>query len=81
MYEPAVFTAPVVWLPLAALEPLQEPPAVQELGLLVADQVIVELLPVFIEVGLTEIVMTGIAMTVTVVEAEPLPAPLLQDRA
>jgi hypothetical protein len=76
-----VFIAPVVWLPLAALVPVHEPPAVQELGLFVTDHVIVALLPVFIEAGLTEIVTTGTAITVSVAEADPLPALFVQLRA
>jgi hypothetical protein len=49
----------VLVLPLPALEPLQLPLAVQEVGLLVALQEIVALLPVPMELGDTEIVTTG----------------------
>ena len=60
------------------MEPLHEPPAVHEDGLLETLQEIVALLPVVIELGLTEIVTTGIAITVSVAELEPLPALLVQ---
>lgn len=78
MKDPAVFIAPVVkGPPLAALLPLQLPPAVQVVGLLVALQLMLELLPAVIEVGLTEMLTTGIAMTVRLADFVSLPALLL----
>jgi hypothetical protein len=77
---------PVLALPLPALEPLQEPEAVQDVGLPVALQLIVELEPVPIETGETEMVTTGAttvlpaAVTLTVVVALPGPPALLQAR-
>lgn len=72
--EPAVPIVPVVTVPEAALEPDHEPLAVHELGLLVALQVIVELEPVLIDAGLTEILTTGTAITVSVADLVSLPA-------
>jgi hypothetical protein len=57
-----VFITPLEVLPLELLAPLQLPLAVQAVGEFVADQLIVELLPVPIDVGDAEIVTTG-AMT------------------
>ena len=73
-YEPTEFIAPLLWEPDDAFVPLHEPPAVHELGLLVALQEIVEELPVLIDVGLTEILTTGIAMTVSDADPDPEPA-------
>jgi hypothetical protein len=56
---PAEFIGPVLVLPLPALAPLQLPLAVQDVGLLVALHEIVELLPVPIGEGATEMVTTG----------------------
>lgn len=76
---PAVFMAPVDCVPLAPLLPLQPVPlAVQEVGLLVALQLMVELLPVPIDVGDADIVTTGgevvvPELTLTLVLAEPVP--------
>ena len=72
-------------VPLAAFEPDQPPVplAVQEVGLLVADQLRVELLPVPMEVGETDNVTTGGCtggvpeLTPTPVEALPVPPALL----
>jgi len=80
-----VLITPVLVLPLAFWVPLQLPLAVHDVGLLVADQLIVALLPVPIEVGLTLMVTTGAAvgpevLTVRVALADPLPPALLQDR-
>ena len=58
---------------MAPLLPDQLPPAVHELGLLVTLQLIVAAEPVLIDCGASEIVIDGLAMTVTVVEALPEP--------
>lgn len=58
--------------------PDQLPLAVQLVGLLVAFQVIVDDELVVMEVGLTDRLITGVAITVTVAEAVPEPAELLQ---
>lgn len=65
---------PVLWLPLAAFVPLHDPPAVQLVGLFVADQPMVELEPAVILFGDTLIVTTGL---VTVVPPPPVPPPVL----
>jgi hypothetical protein len=78
VYDPAVFIVPMLCVPELALEPDQLPPAVQELGVFVADQVMVELLPELIELGLTDIDTTGIAITVSDTDFESDPAVLLQ---
>jgi hypothetical protein len=72
--DPAVEILPVLTLPEAALDPLHEPEAVQELGLAVAFQMIVELAPVLIEGGLKVTVTTGTASTVRVADFVLLPA-------
>ena len=46
-------------MPLLALAPTQEPLAVHDVGLFVADQEIVEELPDVIDIGLAVIVTTG----------------------
>lgn len=75
---------PVLVLPLPALAPLQEPEAVHEVGLLVALQLSVALLPVPILVGATEMVTTGATAapppveTFMVVFAALLPPALVQ---
>jgi hypothetical protein len=69
--------APVLTLPEAAFEPLHEPLAVQLVGLAVALQLTVALLPVFIDVGETEMDTTGTATTVKLVDLVSLPALLL----
>ncbi len=69
---------PVLCEPLAALLPDQLPLAVQLVGLFVTLQVIVDDEPVVIDVGLTDMLTTGVAITVTVAEAVPEPAELLQ---
>jgi hypothetical protein len=69
---------PVVTEPEAALEPLHEPLAVQAVGEPVALQVMVELAPVLILVGLTEIDTTGTAITVRVADFVSEPAELEQ---
>jgi hypothetical protein len=85
VFVPAVFITPVLVLPLALLFPLQLPLAVHDVGLLVALQLIVELLPVPIVVGLTPIVTTGLLVVVPDVtdklaEALPEPPPFWQVR-
>jgi hypothetical protein len=50
---------PVLALPLAALLPLQLPPAVHVVGLLVEDQVMVAEPPTVIEMGLIDKFTTG----------------------
>jgi hypothetical protein len=67
-----------VWLPLAALLPLQSPPAEHEVGLFVTLQVIVALLPEVMLVGLTEMLMPGVAIAVSVTDPLPVPALLEQ---
>ena len=78
VYDPAVVMAPVVWLPLAAFDPLHDPPAEQELGLFVADHAMVAVPPVVIELGVKDILTTGTAITVRVTDFALLPALLLQ---
>lgn len=78
-----MFRVPVFWLPLADLAPTQSPEAVQEVGLLVALQVRVELPPVVIEIGLAASDTTGAAGIVTctaMLLAKPVPPALVQDR-
>lgn len=67
-------------MPLTAFVPVHVPPAVQEVGLLVADHAIVALLPVVMLAGLIEIVTTGIAITVSVADFVSDPAALLHAR-
>jgi len=80
VYEPALAMVPVLTLPDAAFEPVQDPLPTQLDGLAEALQVIVAALPVFIEVGATEIVMIGTARTVSVADFVFDPALLLQAR-
>lgn len=77
-YEPAVLIVPVVAVPLEPFEPLHEPPAVHDEGLLVAFQLIVLLLPVLIDEGLTEMLTTGTAMMVNVSDDDPVPTAFVQ---
>jgi hypothetical protein len=65
-------TPVVTLLPVAALEPLHDPLAVHDDGLLVTDQVSADAVPVFMFVGLAEIVTTGTATAVTVALAGTL---------
>lgn len=79
---PAVAIAPVLWDPLALLLPLHALLAVHDEGLLVALQLIVELLPVPMLVGLALIETTGgledvPLVAVTLVVALSLPPALL----
>jgi hypothetical protein len=60
-----VISAPVLAVPLVALAPVQSPLAVQDVGLLVADQVSVELLPDEIAIGLALNETIGAAGIVT----------------
>lgn len=84
---PAVPIVPVLVLPLPAFAPVQLPLAVQEVGLLVADQFMVALFPVPILVGDTDSVTTGgeakgaPELTDTDVEALPLPPALTHVKA
>jgi hypothetical protein len=81
---PAVFIAPVLVVPLVPFAPVHEPEAVQDVGLLVADQLIVAALPVPMLVGFTAIVITGAmtaappAATDTLVDPTPLPPAFVQ---
>jgi hypothetical protein len=56
---------PVLALPLAALLPVHLPLAVQDVGLFVADQVIVAEPPTLIEIGLIDKFTTGAAGATT----------------
>ena len=76
---PEVPIAPVLCEPVAALLPLHEPPAVQLVGLFVALHVIVALLPAVMLTGDTEILILGVAITVSVVDAEFVPALLVHE--
>jgi hypothetical protein len=74
---------PVLWVPLAALDPLQSPLAVHEVGLLVTLQVKVELLPVVTDIGLALKLITGAGGRATVSATffiKPLPPALVQDK-
>ena len=79
----ATLNVPVLWLPLAALLPVQSPLAVQELGLLVALQVMLALSPTLAEIGDTLIDTTGTGADVTfsgTLFANPVPPALVQLR-
>jgi hypothetical protein len=66
-------SAPVEWEPLSGSLPDQAPEAVQDVAL-VADQVIVELLPLATVLGLAEIVMVGTGcVTDTVADCAAVP--------
>lgn len=86
VYVPAVDIVPVPVLPLPPLDPVQLPLAVQDVGLFVAAQLIVELEPTPILVGVVDIVTTGADtgvppdVTAIVVVAVPVPPPFVQDR-
>jgi hypothetical protein len=86
VWEPAADITPVLVLPLADLLPDHAPLAVHDVGLFATVQLIVELLPVPIVVGLTAIVILGLVaagvLLVTVIEtlAESLPPALEQSR-
>jgi hypothetical protein len=74
--------APVFWVPLLALAPLQSPLAVHDVGLLVALQLSVELPPVVTAIGLALKDTTGAGGTLTTKDTllESLPPTLVQDR-
>lgn len=84
VYVPAVDMVPVLCDPLPLFAPDQLPLAVQLVGLLVALQLKVELLPVPMLLGETEMVTTGATapppplVTFTVAVAVSLPPALLQ---
>lgn len=65
---------PVLWLPDVPFDPLHEPPAVHELGLLVALHEMVALEPVVMAFGESDMETPGIAMTDNVAEVVVLPA-------
>jgi hypothetical protein len=65
---------PVLCELLPALVPLQSPLAVHDVGLLVALQVIVELLPVVVVIGLALMVTTGTGWATTSVAVSVTPA-------
>jgi len=74
---------PVLWVPLAALVPLQLPLAVHDVGLLVADQVILALLPAVMEIGLRASVTTGTGgsdTTRVTLLLYPVPPALVHDK-
>lgn len=82
VYNPAVVTIPLFCDPDALFAPPQLPLAVHDVGLLVADQLIVVLPPVPMVVGLRLIATTGLLtttplLTLTDVVAEPDPPALL----
>jgi len=73
-------SAPVVWDPVSALAPDQDPEAVQAVAL-VADQVSVELLPLATVLGLATKLMVGTGcVTVTVADCAALPPVPVQVR-
>ena len=75
VFVPADEMVPVLCEPLAPLVPLQEPPAVHELGLLLALQPIVELAPAVIVPGETVIFTTGLAGVGAGLEPPLVPPP------
>ena len=82
-----MLSAPVDSLPLLALDPDQSPLAVQEVGLLVALQLIVVLWPIVRLDTVAEIVTTGLAtgggvelLTAKLALAVPVPPALVQAR-
>ena len=73
-------SAPVVWDPVSALAPDQDPEAVQAVAL-VADQVSVELLPLATVLGLAEKLTVGAGVvTETVADWVAVPPPPIQLR-
>lgn len=80
---PAVFNVPVVLVPLAVLVPVQLAfaglaLAVQDVGVFVAFQLMVELLPTRIELGLTVMDICGaLGITETITLSKLLPVSLL----
>ena len=76
-YELGIVSAPVLFVPLVAIAPLQLPEAVHEVAL-VELHVNVEALPLATEVGFADSVTVGAGTTVTVAVAALLvpPAPL-----
>lgn len=68
----------MLWLPDEPFEPLHEPPAVHDDGLLVALHAIVAAPPVVMEAGESDTDTTGIAITVSTADAAVLPAAFAQ---
>lgn len=93
MYVFAVVSGPVLALPLPGFVPLQSPLAVQDDGLLVASQVMVELSPAKMRFGFAAILTAGTpvlvvevlpgvevfgAVTLTATVLKPVPVAVLQ---
>ena len=63
---PVVFKTPVLVELLLLLVPLQLPLAVHDVGLLATDQDMVELLPVVMDMGFADMLITGAGTLLTV---------------